>query len=161
MDDIVSQSASVRGASPPSHFGDSFMTRSIRRAVSALTVGAAALVLAVSASAKPTADAWSTEDIMKKVNSKKGAVAKATAAVKDGKWEDAAKVSKDIKKGGEDLAKNEPHKGDKESWKKLTKTYGETTKAMSDAIDKKDKEAFEKAGKTLQGSCNACHDTHR
>jgi cytochrome c556 len=137
------------------------MTRSIRRAASALTVGAVALVLAVGASAKPMADAWSTEDIMKKVNGKKGAVAKATAAVKDGKWDDAAKVSKDIKKGGEDLAKNDPHKGDKESWKKLTKSYGENTKAMADAIDKKDKDAFEKAGKAIGGSCKGCHDSHK
>lgn len=137
------------------------MTRIFRRMAALCAVGGIALVLAVGVSAKPTADSWSIEDVMKKVTSKKGAVAKANAAVKDGKWEDAAKVSKDIKKGGEDLGKNEPHKGDKDSWKKLTKTFADNTKAMVDAIDKKDKDAFEKASKAIGGSCKTCHDSHK
>ena len=137
--------------------------RMIRRAIAALAVGAFALALAVSGvSAKSTADAWETSDIMKKLNNKtKGAIAKATAAVKDGKWEDAAKMSETLKHG-EDLAKNKQNKGDKESWDKLTKAYGENTKAMVSAIDKKDKDAFEKAAKGVgPASCKACHDAHK
>ena len=136
--------------------------RMIRRAIAALAVGTFALALAVSGvSANSTADAWETSDIMKKLNNKtKGAIAKTTAAVKDGKWDDAAKLSETLKHG-EDLVKNKPNKGDNDSWEKLAKAYGENTKAIVGAIEKKDKDAFEKAAKAVGGSCKKCHDAHK
>jgi cytochrome c556 len=142
--------------------GDRGMNLIFKRTLSALVLGSLALIVSVGGlEAKPTADNWSVEDVMKKVLSMKGAFPKSQAAVKDGKWDDAAKVVKDIKKGGEDLAKNDAPKGDKESWKKLTKTFGENTKALSDAVEKKDKEAFDKAAKAIGGSCKTCHDAHK
>jgi cytochrome c556 len=136
------------------------MSNLFRRGAAALTIGCLALVLAVGASARP-ADSWTVSEVMKKVNGKKGAVGKASTAVKDGKWDDAATAAKDIKKGGEDLSKNTAPKGEKESWTKLTKSYAESTKAMSDAVEKKDKEAYDKAAKAVGGSCKTCHDAHK
>lgn len=134
--------------------------RLIQRAVAALAVGGLALALTIGgAAAKPLAD-WETSDIMKKVNGKKGAVGKASAAVKDGKWDDAAKETEALKHG-EDLVKNKPNKGDKESWEKLAKAYGTSTAALVSAIEKKDKAAFEKSAGAINKSCKTCHDSHK
>jgi cytochrome c556 len=135
--------------------------RLIQRAVAALAVGAFALAVSVgSLGATVYPDQWDTSDIMKKVNGKKGAVGKAGAAVKDGKWDDAAKEIETLKHGA-DLVKNKPNKGDKESWEKLAKAYGTTTAALASAIEKKDKDAFEKNAKAVGGSCKTCHDAHK
>lgn len=137
------------------------MTKLIRRAIAALAVGGFALAVTIGgATAKPTADAWETSDIMKKVNGKKGAIGKASAAVKEGKWEVAAKETETLKHG-EDLVKNKPNKGEQASWEKLAKAYGTNTAAVAAAIEKKDKEAFEKSAKAVGGSCKTCHDAHK
>lgn len=138
------------------------MTILIRRAIAAIAVGAFALAVTIGgAAAKPTADAWDTSEIMKKINGKgKGAVDKAKAAVKDGKWDDASKLVATLKHG-EDLAKNKPNKGDSASWEKLTKAYAENTSGLAAAIEKKDKEAFDKSAKAIGGSCKSCHDAHK
>jgi cytochrome c556 len=135
--------------------------RLIQRAVAALAVGGLALALTVGgAAAKPLAD-WDTSDIMKKINGKgKGAYSKANVAVKAEKWDDAAKEIEALKHG-EDLVKNKPNKGDKESWEKLAKAYGTSTAALVSAIEKKDKAAFEKNAKAIGGSCKTCHDAHK
>jgi cytochrome c556 len=106
------------------------------------------------------ADPWETSDIMKKVNGKNGALAKAKAAVNAGKWEDAAKQSESLKHG-EDLVKNKPNKGDKDAWEKLAKAYGTNTAALVKAIEGKDKDAFDKSAKAVGGSCKTCHDAHK
>jgi cytochrome c556 len=135
------------------------MSRWIRRSLVAVVISAFAIT---AANVNATEDkAWDIETVMKKLMNKKGAIEKSKAAVKEGKWEDAAKLAKDIKKGGEDLGKNAVPKGEKESWEKLTKSFAENTKAMSDAVEKKDKEAFEKAAKAVGGSCKSCHDSHK
>lgn len=137
------------------------MTKLIRRAIAALAVGGFALAVTIGgATAKPVADAWETSDIMKKVNGKKGAIGKASEAVKAGKWDVAAKETETLKHGA-DLAKNKPNMGDQASWDKLAKAYGENTAAVAAAIDKKDKEAFEKSAKAVNGSCKSCHDKHK
>lgn len=137
------------------------MTKLIRRAIAALAVGGFALAVTIGgAAAKPTADAWETSDIMKKVNGKKGAIGKASEAVKAGKWEVAAKETETLKHG-EDLVKNKPNKGDQASWEKLAKAYGKNTADAAAAIEKKDKDAFEKSAKAVGGSCKTCHDAHK
>ncbi|MFO0937793.1 MAG: cytochrome c [Gemmataceae bacterium] len=135
--------------------------RMIRRAFAALALGVCAMALAVGgASAKPTEDAWGIEDVMKKLTGKKGAVAKASAAVKAGDWDAAAKVS-DTLKHGADLASNKPPRGDQKSWDSLAKAFGDNTSAMVKAISDKDKAAFDKSAKAVGGSCKACHDKHK
>ena len=138
------------------------MTILNRRTIAALAVGAFALAVSIGGvTAKPTADAWETSDIMKKINGKgKGALDKTNAAVKDGKWDDAAKQVEALKHG-EDLVKNKPNKGENNSWEKLAKAYGENTKNVVSAIEKKDKDAFDKSAKAIGGSCKSCHDAHK
>ena len=134
--------------------------RMIRRAIAALAVGTFALALAASGVSAKTADDWETADIMKKVNGKKGSIPKAAAAVKEGKWDVAAKETENLKHA-KDIIKNKPNKGDQEVWEKLTKAYAENVGAMVLAIEKKDKDGFEKTVKAVTGSCKTCHDGHK
>ena len=104
-----------------------------------------------------------SKEVMKAVNGKVGLCAKTSAFGKDMKWEDAAKVAKDLKEMGEALGKADPKKGDPESWKKLTKTYAERTEAISDAVEKKDAKALDSAVKefTAGKNCMECHSKHK
>jgi cytochrome c556 len=101
------------------------------------------------------------KEVMKKLPGKEGIVPKAATLGKEEKWDDAAKLAKDIKEYGEALGKNKPKKGDAESWEKLTKKYAETTAAISTAIDKKDSKALADSAKTFGGMCKSCHDSHK
>lgn len=137
------------------------MSRWIRASFAVIALG---LVTSFITTANADDDkVMSVEDIMKKVHGKKGSVAKTTAAVKENKWDDAAKLSKLADKAAVDIAKGKPQKGDMESWAKQTKTYAANVKAMSAAIEKKDKEAYEKAEKVFSDgkSCKACHSEHK
>jgi cytochrome c556 len=98
---------------------------------------------------------------MKAVNGKTGLVAKTEGAVKDGKWEDAQKLSKQLAEAGAALAKNDVPKGDAKSWEKLTKLYADQTTAIDKAATDKDAKALEKAVKAFKGGCKTCHDAHK
>ncbi len=103
------------------------------------------------------------ETIMKKVNSGKGLF---KALDKDLKapnvdWDACAKKSQEILDLVSALGKNEPPKGDKKSWEKMTKDYTANAKALKEACDKKDKSAAMNAARKMGGSCKACHDAHK
>lgn len=91
---------------------------------------------------------YSTEDIMKQAF--KGPLLKKVASGK-GSAEDAKKLHEMLVA----LSKNEPHKGDAESWKELT---GALVKAGKAAVD-----GDEKAGEMLKkaSNCKACHSKHK
>src|SRR5262249_49541237 len=72
-------------------------------------------------------------------------------------WADVQKQSKELVELGSALGKNDPPKGEKESWKKLTDNYVATAKDLSAAADKKDKKGATDAQKKLKNSCNDCH----
>jgi cytochrome c556 len=76
-------------------------------------------------------------------------------------WEALQKTTEEIAKNGKALAKNDPEKGSKESWKKLAEKFGENTKALDDAADAKDLKKVKDAQKAIGGSCKACHDAHK
>jgi hypothetical protein len=59
------------------------------------------------------------------------------------------------------LGKFNPPKGGKESWKKLTKKYADSVKALSKAIDSKDAKAAGKELKAINSSCATCHKAHK
>ena len=76
-------------------------------------------------------------------------------------WEAVEKQSKDFVILGASLAKNEPKKGNKESWKQLADQYYDDAKALDDAAEAKDKAAASAAFQRLGASCKACHQKHK
>jgi hypothetical protein len=79
----------------------------------------------------------------------------------DPNWDDMAKQTKEYAKLCACMARNAPPQGEKDSWAKLTKQYGEDSKALDEAVAKKDKTAVAKAHKKLNESCTACHNAHK
>jgi cytochrome c556 len=117
------------------------------------------VVGAIADDKKPTID-----EIMKKVNhSKNGLHKKVGEGLKAAtpSWDELQKQMKEYTKMCDGLSKNDPPKGDKKNWEKLAKEYAENAKKLQDAIDKKDKDAANKAHSTIGKSCKACHDAHR
>ena len=76
-------------------------------------------------------------------------------------WTSLQKQSKELVSLGTSLGKNEPPKGSKESWEKLTKAYVANAKTLYAAAEKMDKEAATAAQKKIMGSCTACHKAHK
>ena len=76
-------------------------------------------------------------------------------------WDDIQKETKEYSELAAGLGKNDPPKGDKDSWAKLTKTYAENAKALADGAEKKDKAAMTTAHGKIGKSCKSCHDAHR
>jgi cytochrome c556 len=76
-------------------------------------------------------------------------------------WEKIQKTTKDFVILGAALAKNDPPKGDKESWKTLSDHYFAEAKVLDDAAHAKDQAAAQAAQKKLSASCKACHTPHK
>ena len=79
----------------------------------------------------------------------------------DPEWADIQKETKDLVELGTALGKNDPPKGDKDSWKSLTKAYLDNAKALDAAAQKKDKATAQSYHAKLMGACKACHMAHR
>jgi cytochrome c556 len=76
-------------------------------------------------------------------------------------WPDIQKETKELVKLGTALGKNEPPRGSKESWEKLTRAYLANAKALESDAQKKDQEAAKKDLGKLTGSCRSCHGAHK
>ena len=76
-------------------------------------------------------------------------------------WDAIGKVTKDFVILGATLGKNDPPKGDKESWKKLSQAYLETSESLDKAAADKDLDKLKAAQKTMGASCKACHSAHK
>lgn len=78
-------------------------------------------------------------------------------------WEEIQKETKAFLTFAEALTRNDPPRGDRASWDKLTKAYLQNVKELDDAVQKKDKAAATAAhGKVAHSaSCNNCHKAHR
>jgi hypothetical protein len=104
------------------------------------------------------------EDIMQAVNKKKGGLHSDVGdALKMGSvdWDAVQKKTKSYAAMAEFLGKNDPPKGSKASWDKLTKTYADDAKALNAAAEKKDKSTLATMHKKLSGECAACHKQHK
>jgi cytochrome c556 len=86
---------------------------------------------------------------------------KVKAAVKGKKWDDAATPAKELAANGALFPKASPPKGDAKSWEDLSGKYAENTKALAEAVEKKDEAAANKAVGVIGSSCMACHKEHR
>ena len=139
------------------------MFRKLMRAGIAAALSAAALVLTYGAlTAANAADKPTIDEIMKKNHNKKaGAFPKIQKLIEEGQFDKAAPLAKDLAANGAKLQSVKPEKGDEKSWEKMSKAYAVNTKAVSEAVEKKDAAAAKASAKTLQGSCKACHDAHR
>lgn len=139
------------------------MFRKAMRAVLCAALGMAALMLAfgaVTAQDKKDAKTIETKDIMQKsFKAKDNLKTTISAAVKDGKWDDAKKLAKDWTELCAGFSKNKPPKGEAKDWEANTKKFTENTKAILDATEKKDAAAAEKALKGFD--CMGCHKAHR
>ena len=108
---------------------------------------------------------YDTETVMKSLFAKNkgkfGSVLKKEVAATPTDWSAIQKTTEEIAKYGKALGKNDPEKGGKDSWKKLTDKFAENTKSLDDAADAKDLAKVKASQKAIGGSCKACHDTHR
>jgi cytochrome c556 len=131
------------------------------------TAAAAGLMLAnIGADRIGAADdaAPSIEDIMTKINKKNvGLHSDVGTALKAGTvdWDALAKKTKEYATLAAALGKNDPPKGSKMSWAKLTKAYADDATALNAAAEKKDKTVAAATLRKLQGQCMACHSAHR
>lgn len=76
-------------------------------------------------------------------------------------WEAIQGKTKDFVILGAALAKNDPPKGEKESWRKFADSYFEASKKLDDSAKAKDADETKAAHKTLSTSCMACHKAHK
>lgn len=87
---------------------------------------------------------------------------KVQKAVKGKSWDDAAEPAKELAANGSLFPKATPPKNpDAKSWEKLSTAYADNTKALAEAVEKKDEAAANKAIKAIGGSCAACHKEHK
>ncbi|HEX4591306.1 MAG TPA: hypothetical protein VH120_15325 [Gemmataceae bacterium] len=104
------------------------------------------------------------EDIMQKVNKKKGGLhADVGDALKKGTvdWDTIQAKTKQYATLADFLGKNDPPKGSKASWEKLTKTYADDAKTLNSAAEKKDKQGATTAWNKLSRECMGCHRQHK
>ena len=104
------------------------------------------------------------EDIMQAVNKKKGGLhTDVSAALKKSPvdWDMVQTKTKQYTAMADFLGKNDPPKGSKTSWAKLTKIYADDAKTLNDAAQKKDLATATATIKKLSGECMGCHRAHR
>ena len=111
---------------------------------------------------KKDAKPKSIEEVMERAHAGDDAYkAVVTAALKSGDFDKAAAPMKAWSALAPHLGRFDPPKGDKASWKKLAKQYGEQVKALAVAIDKKDKDKAKATLSKLNTSCASCHKQHK
>lgn len=76
-------------------------------------------------------------------------------------WDALEKKTKDIVILGAALARNDPPRGDRESWQRLSRQYYDHAKTLDEAVQAKDRPAALNATKQLGESCKACHNAHK
>jgi hypothetical protein len=76
-------------------------------------------------------------------------------------WETIQDQTREFVRLAEALGQNEPPKGGKESWAKLTADYAESATALDRAAQARDRDAALAAHGKLASSCMPCHKEHR
>jgi hypothetical protein len=76
-------------------------------------------------------------------------------------WGDIQNTTKEFATLGVALEKDDPPRGGKESWARLTREYAGSARTLDEAAQRKDKPAALAAQTRLAGSCMACHKAHR
>jgi hypothetical protein len=76
-------------------------------------------------------------------------------------WDKLQPLTEELARITGDLGKEDPPRGSKESWVKLTGTFDNSTKELDKAVHAKDLEKARAAQKTFSGSCSTCHRAHK
>jgi cytochrome c556 len=76
-------------------------------------------------------------------------------------WAVIQKESKTYAKYAPDLPKNDPPKGDKESFKRMAKAFADSAKKLEGAAEKEDLAAARSAFHKIGTLCKSCHDAHK
>jgi hypothetical protein len=121
------------------------------------------LVTACSVNAKPDKDS-SLKDIMSRLHKGDNAIRPMIdkeLQEDSPDWPAIQKLTKDYLEGVKAAAQKDPPKGDKESWKKLTKQYVAAAQELDDAAKLKDKDKSQQAHKKIVMGCADCHTVHR
>ncbi len=139
--------------------------RSLICAASVLAVVTFACLAAGSAGAQDEEETPAIKVIMQKLHGKeKTSPLNALKAALKGNspdWEAVQKEAKLFKKYGDALPKNDPPRGKKEAYEKLAKAYAASAKSLEEAAEKENLKSAKDALKKIQGSCTACHKSHK
>jgi cytochrome c556 len=106
----------------------------------------------------------SVKEIMKRLHQGSGApnvIIRMELQDEQPDWAAVQRLSMDFVTLGAALGKNNPPKGDRQSWGKVSAQYLEAAQAMNAAAQKKDKPAALAAHTRLNQVCKTCHDAHR
>jgi hypothetical protein len=76
-------------------------------------------------------------------------------------WPEIQKSAKELVRLLNDLGKNDPPQGQKDSWARLARAYLENARALQAAAGKQDRRAANAAVSKIEGSCTGCHKVHR
>jgi hypothetical protein len=76
-------------------------------------------------------------------------------------WAEIQRAAKNFVTFGTALTRNDPPKGDKQSWAKLTGGYLENARSLEAAAQRKNKVEAIAAHTRLNDSCKGCHSVHR
>lgn len=76
-------------------------------------------------------------------------------------WSVVQKAAKVYVECSSDLPKNDPPKGDSESFKKLAKAFASNAKSLKEAAEKQELAAAKDAFGKIGGSCMGCHKAHK
>ena len=76
-------------------------------------------------------------------------------------WDTIQGKAKEYAALASELGKNEPTKGDKGNWSKLTLAFAESAAGLDKGAHAKDKAQTKEALDSLGNSCMACHREHR
>jgi cytochrome c556 len=104
------------------------------------------------------------EVVMKKLFAgKTSALATIKGAVKGPSpdWAKVKKAASTFAEYGPKLGDNDPPRGEKASWDKLTKALADASRELDSAAKKEDLAAANSVLKKLGGSCKGCHTAHR
>jgi cytochrome c556 len=127
-----------------------------------MLTGLLALAVIVTGAAQAEDKPESIKEIMKKAHAGDEAFRSSIGkALKAKDFESAATTMKAWSALAPHLGSFDPPKGDKESWKKMTKKYAENVKALTKAIDDKDARAAGKDLKAINSMCVTCHKAHK
>jgi hypothetical protein len=106
----------------------------------------------------------SIKDIMGRLNKGPGSMIVALRKELQTSSADWAQIQQQAKEYAElasQLGKQEPPKGDRASWAKLTAEYAKTAESMNAAAEKRDRSLALAAHRKLTASCKACHQAHQ
>ena len=121
-------------------------------------------VAARSTAQDPAAEGRSTKEIMTALyKGPDSAVASLKNEMKQKplKWKDVQEKTKEMLEMAEELNKNDPPRGDKAAFHKLTAAHLKSMKALDEAAKKKKTPTVKSTLTQLSNSCMGCHRTFR